>query len=1429
MADTIDGLQIEIESDATNATNGLDNLAKSLRSLKSAVSAGNDTAKNLRKISSALKSLGQVDLSFSANLKSVTESLSEIKRVSASLNKVDFKQFTSNMNSLSTALSPLDGFKTQSYSLINSISNIGSAQSVLSGADFDVFKEKVGQMREALSDLNKEGGSLSAIGKSGISSTINAIAKIPDINKSLNSEEIDKFAASVRRLTEVLNPLATEMESVSRGFSMLPSRIQSAIRANEKLTSSNGRASGSYKSYANSIARTITKMTVLGFAMRRVVDLFSDMFEESNNYIENMNLFTVTMGDSTESALEFANTVSKSMGIDVSQWIENQGAFMQMATGFGIASDQAQLMSQNLTQLAYDIASFHNVKVETAMDKLKSGMSGQIKGLKEFGYNLSVAALQETALSLGIEQSVRTMTEAQRAQLRYITLMRVTTNAQGDMARTLLTPANSLRILQSQFVQLKRAIGDVISVVVVKLIPYVMAFVEIVTDAARALASLFGFELPTIDYSGLELGSDVVDDIDDGLNDATDSAKKLNAQLMGFDELNVLKSNDSGSGGASYGTSHDLGVELPEYDFLENLDTELSEKVDKIKEKIKNILPIVTDIGAGLLAWSISTNIFRKLEDMKKLIKGIPGDIASAFSLRGLGFTMFFSDLEEFKRYFEDFLNNGATLSNVSGMLSEFVGAIGDVFIFFGRIKVGGAIKVVQGIGEIVSGISDIAKNGMNIDNALTVIRGLTNIAIGISVFTGNIKAAAWSVSIQGMTAVIREIYENWEAIKEGDWSGVDKVSLAIGAIEALGGVAVALGAFSKIKKASKTASAASDAASAIGQSIESAGSSFGSVGQSVGGASTQLTSVAKNLGVGVGIIAEVAAAAIIFAGAIAVLGYELQKVSDAWGPVIENGETVATAIGLGTVIMASVGGVAYGLGTIGKTAATNIGIGTAILLEIGLAAGLFITEIGLIGDDLNKVGEAWGPVIDDGKTVLSGIALGTATLVGIGTVAALLGVATTASGYTLPIAIGIGTAMLAELGLAAGLFISEIANIGNGLNEVGTAWQPVLDNGWTVMEGIVTGTALLVGIGTVAAALGAVTIASGLLLPAAIAAGALLLSELSDAVVDFTGGIVDVADELSDSLAPALDKLNSKLPGLESNMSDFTDYMTDFADEITSYTDSMGSVTWSSIVSGFTKLFAKNPIKDFADSVSDTEADVTVLNDNLKSANEDLNTAITLLSDYKALLSAIEALTSSGEIKISSDLFVNFKAAGKSLVTGLAAGVTEYSYAATNSMNELGKNMMLSLKSSIDSNKSVVRTSLSEIFSGVKIKLPKFSFTGKFDAEKMTVPKLKVAWSYYADGGFPVNGDMFIARESGPEMVGRIGSKTSVANNDQIVQGISAGVADANQELISVAYAVATQIVTAIRENGGDVYLDGDKVSAKVTSSQKQNDRMYG
>ena len=315
------------------------------------------------------------------------------------------------------------------------------------------------KLKEMTSALN----GLSSIQKSsGLSSTINALKKLPQISESLEKADLGKFAVQMNQVADAMRPLATEMQKVSSGFSAFPIRIQKIIQSNTGLAASNNKAAKSFGVLGTGISSAQAKFGIYSVVFRQIARTASDWVKESNDYVENLNLFTVAMGDAAESALEYAEAVKEAVGIDPSEWIRNQGVFKQITGGFGVMEEKANLMSKNLTQLGYDISSFYNISIEEAMEKLQSGIAGEIEPLRRLGYAIDVATLQEVAYAHGIEQSVNTMNQAQKSQLRYLAIMEQSGNVMGDMARTVQTPANALRILNQQITQLTRALGNLL-------------------------------------------------------------------------------------------------------------------------------------------------------------------------------------------------------------------------------------------------------------------------------------------------------------------------------------------------------------------------------------------------------------------------------------------------------------------------------------------------------------------------------------------------------------------------------------------------------------------------------------------------------------------------------------------------------------------------------------------------------------------------------------------------------------------------------------------------------------------------------------------------------------------------------------------------------------------------------------------------------
>lgn len=569
MALTIDNLEIKIDAQASQAISGIDALANSLNKLRSAIGDTSGLTNSLLQLSTAMKSLASG------------------------------KSFLTKMNELNSAIGTLDSGK------------------------ITAFSQQMQSLAQSLVPLQ-------SVEKGNFGSVVSALKSIPKIAEQLDPKTIEEFSAAIKKLVVALEPLATQMEKVSRGFSMLPGRMKSTIKASQQVASGNSKLNSSYNSLTTQLARSATKMYVLYAQMKNIANIFADAYNSSNEYVEALNLFEVSLGSAGDSAMSFAEKVSSLMGIDIAEWITNQGSFMRMSTGFGIASDQAEVMSQNLTQLAYDMSSFFNVDVQTAMDKLQSGMSGQIKGLKEWGYNLSVAALEETALSLGIDQSVRSMTEAQKAQLRYITLIQRSQGVMGDMAKTINIPANSMRVLSSMIDRLQRAFGNLVSVLVTEYIPYVMAFVELMEEAATALAKAWGFEIPKLPDNNLEMGADVIEGIGDEADEAADKVSELKNQLMGFDEINILKSGSSNSS-ASDGALYDLGFDMPEYDFLNGLDASYRDRINQIKDEIRNLGKVIENIMpllitfAAVLAFEKLASTVSHLGNLLGLLKGMGG------------------------------------------------------------------------------------------------------------------------------------------------------------------------------------------------------------------------------------------------------------------------------------------------------------------------------------------------------------------------------------------------------------------------------------------------------------------------------------------------------------------------------------------------------------------------------------------------------------------------------------------------------------------------------------------------------------------------------------------------------------------------------------------------------------------------------------
>ena len=742
MADNVEiqGLEFQIVNDSTQAVTGLQNLINTLNRLKTATNGGatglSKTAQGIRELSNSLKGLNSGDAS---------------------------QKITRLTNAL-TALSQVGNVKISS-SIANQLTAINTALAGLKWTDGDKLTSLANGLRP-----------LSELGKANMTTFINQLSKLPKVIEDLEAADIDKFTQQMTALAAAMKPFADEMQKVSNGFSAFPSKIQKLITSTEKYNASVRKATSTTGKFTSGLKAL--NVAAVAITFRKIGQFIAQTVTESNKYQEDLNLFTVALGQYAAEAQNYAEKVSDVMGIDPAQWLRNQGVFNTLLTGFGDTAERAQLMSQNLTQLGYDISSFFNISIEDAMQKLQSGISGELEPLRRLGYDLSQARLEQTALNLGIKESVANMTQAEKAELRYYAIMTQVTTAQGDMARTLEAPANQLRILQAQLTQAARAIGNIFIPALNAILPYAIAVVQVIREIANALANLAGFKLTEVDYSGVNSAAVGAGSLADNLDDAAGAAKKLKQYTAGFDELNVFAPNTGSGSGAGAGGAGGFDFDLPTYDFLGDA---VQTRIGEIKKIIEDTLAEITTIVSGFMlavgAILVITGVNIPL-GVGLMAAGAVGLAATV----GLNWTAMSSEL-------------ASTLALITGVVGGFLLALGAIMAFSGaNLPLGIALMALGGASLVSAAVINWHNSDRHLTDALTTLTGVlagASLAVGAMLaFTGVATGLGIALMAVGAVTLVSAAALNWNSIPDALASPLSRVGLLVsGATLALGAI----------------------------------------------------------------------------------------------------------------------------------------------------------------------------------------------------------------------------------------------------------------------------------------------------------------------------------------------------------------------------------------------------------------------------------------------------------------------------------------------------------------------------------------------------------------------------------------------------------------------------------------------------------------
>ena len=328
--------------------------------------------------------------------------------------------------------------------------------------------------------------------------------------------------------------------------------------------------------------------------------VIKDSIKMGMDAVESDNLFETSLGKWADSVRDWSEETANALGLNAVAIRKNTGVIYNMTSSMGVAEDNALKMSKGISLLSEDMASFYNLDSSEAFNKLRAGLTGETEPLKALGILVDENTVKQVAYSEGIAQNGAELTQQQKVLARYVAILKQTGNAQGDLARTIDSPANQLRLLKNQVSQLGLAFSNFLMPVISAVLPYITAFVKVITSALNTLAKFMGLKSTNASNETAKISSNV-GGLGSGLDDANKKAKKLKGTLASFDEMNVLQDNSSdssssgtGGGGASAGG---LDFDLGEYDA--HLDW-VSSKTDAIAENIKNAFKSVGEVISSI-------------------------------------------------------------------------------------------------------------------------------------------------------------------------------------------------------------------------------------------------------------------------------------------------------------------------------------------------------------------------------------------------------------------------------------------------------------------------------------------------------------------------------------------------------------------------------------------------------------------------------------------------------------------------------------------------------------------------------------------------------------------------------------------------------------------------------------------------------------
>lgn len=737
MADVdITSLSVEISAESQGAELNIDKLATAISNLR--------TKGNVTKVVNSLDKL--------------SGSIATLKQASAGMSGLD--KITSFLNGLSN-VNPTASAKSIN-TVVNAIKKIPAAVSGLNGVDFYSMSGSITQLTSALAPLSiLDASNLKALG-----SAFNAIGKVPDLTDKLKATDLDSFASSCQKISAALAPLASQLDKVGNAFAKLPPQLSKVVTQANRVTAANEKQRKSYLSLSNQMNGFMRNMAKL-VSLKAIAEYLGNAVAKFNDFYEATDLFHNAMGNLSGEADTLISKMQGLLGVDPTKAMTYMATIQSLGTSFGLTSDKAYILSKNLTQLAYDEGSYWNKNVAETFTAMSSAISGEIEPIRRLGVDLSQARLQQELLALGFNKQVSSLSQADKAVLRYIAIMKQTANVQGNLAQTIQSPANQIKILKAQLDMLAKSVGSLLYPAMKSILPPLIAAVQLIREFVEWVAKLMGVKVVFTDFTK---SADSVGGIGDAMDDTADSTKKaakaLKDYTMGFDELNIIDptQGSSGSGGGASAGNILGDVDLSGYDMFKQYNEEFAKQIDAIKQKIKDMLPIIGAIAAALALWKIVdflTDIataISKMTELQKLALSIATVVVEA--------SLVFS-----------FAKGYASSGNPLELLGEVVSAAFGSFVLWRTMGADG-ITIGMGIAFVASlagltyalgtGEANLGDASTWIQAALTTAFGsITGITLLTNLGVAAGTAATLSIGLAGLITFAGITFSLGEKLKE--------------------------------------------------------------------------------------------------------------------------------------------------------------------------------------------------------------------------------------------------------------------------------------------------------------------------------------------------------------------------------------------------------------------------------------------------------------------------------------------------------------------------------------------------------------------------------------------------------------------------------------------------------------------------------------